>query len=64
MDFVIGLPRMSKGCDSIWVIVDKWTKSTHFLLRKTIYGMTQYARLYKDEIMCLQGVLITIVSVH
>lgn len=31
MDFVCGLPKTSKGYDSIWVIVDRLTKSAHFL---------------------------------
>ena len=31
MDFIVGLPKTSKGYDSIWVIVDRLTKSAHFL---------------------------------
>jgi hypothetical protein len=31
MDFITGLPRTVKGYDSIWVIVDRLTKTTHFL---------------------------------
>jgi hypothetical protein len=37
MDFITGLPRTSKGCDSIWVIVDRLTKVAHFILVKTTY---------------------------
>ena len=37
MDFIIGLPRTLKGNDSIWVIVDRLTKSAHFIPMKTIY---------------------------
>ena len=37
MDFIVGLPKISKGYDSIWVIVDRLTKSAHFLPVKTIY---------------------------
>jgi hypothetical protein len=37
MDFITGLPRSSQGYDSIWVIVDRLTKSAHFLPVKTIY---------------------------
>jgi hypothetical protein len=37
MDFITGLPRISKGYDSIWVIVDRLTKVAHFILLKTTY---------------------------
>ena len=43
MDFVVGLPKTQKGHDSIWVIVDRLTKSTHFLAVKTTYTVAQYA---------------------
>ena len=38
MDFVVGLPRTAKGYDSIWVIMDRLTKSAHFLLVDTRYS--------------------------
>ena len=62
MNFVVGLPRTSVGYDSIWVIVDCLTKSTHFLPVKTTYGATRLARLYIDRIVCLHGVPVSIVS--
>ena len=40
MDFVVGLPKTQKGHDSIWVIVDRLTKSAHFLAVKTTYSGT------------------------
>src|SRR6185437_12254255 len=46
MDFIVGLPKTSKGYDSIWVIVDRLTKSSHFLPVKTIYRAPHYAELY------------------
>ena len=62
MDFIIGLPRTQKGYDSIWVIVDRLTKSAHFLPVKTKYLTKQYAELYMDRILCLHGVPKTIIS--
>ncbi|WVZ64190.1 hypothetical protein U9M48_013752 [Paspalum notatum var. saurae] len=44
MDFVVGLPRTQKGYDSIWVIIDRFTKSAHFLPVKTVYrANTEFA---------------------
>ena len=62
MDFVLGLPRIQKGYNSIWVIVDRLTKSTHFLLVKSTYNMDQYAQQYIKEIVRLHGVPVSIVS--
>ncbi|XP_037497395.1 uncharacterized protein LOC110010929 [Jatropha curcas] len=50
MDFVIGLPLTPKRKDTIWVIVDKLTKSVHFLPVRTDFTMEQYVELYIDEI--------------
>jgi len=55
MDFVIGLPRTFKKHDSIWVIVDRLTKSAHVLPVKTTYTAPQYAALYIKEIVRLHG---------
>jgi hypothetical protein len=41
MDFITGLPRTSKGYDSIWVIVDRLTKVAHFIPVKTTYKGSQ-----------------------
>ena len=62
MDFIVGLPRVQKGFDSIWVIVDRLTKSAHFLPVKSTYTMDQYAQLYVQEIVRLHGVPNAIVS--
>ena len=62
MDFIVGLPRTSKGYNSIWVIVDRLTKSAHFLLVDTRYSAKKYAKLYFDWIVILHGVPLTIVS--
>ena len=62
MDFVSGLPRSSEGYDSVWVIVDRMTKSTHSLHVKTIYPVIKLAKLYLKEIVRLHGLPISIVS--
>ena len=62
MDFVVGLPRTSKGYSSIWVIIDRLTKSAHFLPVDTRYSAKKYAKLYFDQIVTLHGILLTIVS--
>ena len=62
MDFVVGLPRTSKGYDSIWIIVDHLTKSAHFILVDTRYAARKYAQIYFDQITTLHGVPLTIIS--
>ncbi|WVZ88955.1 hypothetical protein U9M48_035422 [Paspalum notatum var. saurae] len=53
MDFVVGLPRTQKGYDSIWVIIDRFTKSAHFIPVKTCYTAATYAGLYISRINTL-----------
>jgi hypothetical protein len=55
MDFIVGLPNTSRHHDSIWVIVDRLTKVTHFLPVHTTDKAQKYAELYIDRIMCLHG---------
>ncbi|GJY61865.1 putative reverse transcriptase domain-containing protein [Tanacetum coccineum] len=62
MDFVTKLPRTSSGYDTIWVIVDRLTKSDHFLPMHEDYKMDTLARLYLNEIVARHGVLISIIS--
>ena len=50
MDFIVGLPRTSKGYNFIWVIVDRLTKSAHFLPVDTRYSTKKYVKLYCDRI--------------
>ncbi|GJT05669.1 putative reverse transcriptase domain-containing protein [Tanacetum coccineum] len=52
MDFITKLPRTSSGYDSIWVIVDRLTKSAHFILMNEKYKMEKLTRLYLKEIGC------------
>ncbi|GAU42667.1 hypothetical protein TSUD_398730 [Trifolium subterraneum] len=62
MDFVTGLPRNQKGEDSIWVIVDRLTKSAHFIAVKSTYKASRYAEIFLEEIVKLHGVPLSIVS--
>jgi len=62
MDFVVGLPRTSCKFDSIWVIVDRLTKSTHFFPVKSTDTVEQYAQLYIKEIVRLHGTPVSIIS--
>ena len=59
MDFVVGLPRSRDGYDSIWVIVDRLTKSAQFFPVKATYSV---AKLYVKHIMCPYGVPVSIAS--
>ena len=62
MDFVTKLPKTSDGLDTIWVIVDRLTKSAHFLPIKESYKMERLTRLYIREIVRLHGVPVSIIS--
>ena len=62
MDFVIGLSRSPKGHKAIWVIVDRMTKTAHFIPVKMTYLLDQLAQIYIDEIVTLYGVLTSIMS--
>ncbi|XP_071933701.1 uncharacterized protein [Coffea arabica] len=62
MDFVLGLPRIQKGHDAIWVIVDRLTKTAHFLPVNMKYPLEKLAKLYMDEVVRLHGVPVSIVS--
>ncbi|XP_071921751.1 uncharacterized protein [Coffea arabica] len=64
MDFVTGLPRSQKGFDAVWVIVDRLTKSAHFLPVNMSFSLEKLAKLYTEEIMRLHGIPISIVSDH
>ncbi|KAG2383927.1 uncharacterized protein HKW66_Vig0153100 [Vigna angularis] len=62
MDFVTHLPRTVRNHDSIWVIVDRLTKSAHFLAVNLKMSMTNLAKLYIKEIVRLHGVPSSIIS--
>ena len=62
MDFVTGLPRTPTGKDAIWVIVDRLTRSAHFLAIRVDFSLERLARLYINEIVRLHGAPASIVS--
>ncbi|GJX30288.1 putative reverse transcriptase domain-containing protein [Tanacetum coccineum] len=62
MDFITKLPRSKSGHDTIWVVVDRLTKSTYFLVTREDYSMEKLARLYIDEIVARHGVHVSIIS--
>ena len=62
MDFVTGLPRTRRQHDAIWVIVDRLTKSAHFLPVSNDEPLDKLAQLHVEDIVRLHGVPISIVS--
>jgi hypothetical protein len=62
MDFIAGLPNTSRHHDSIWVIVDRLTKTAYFLPVNTTHKTEKYAEIYIDQIVHLHGIPKTIVS--
>ncbi|TYI22364.1 hypothetical protein ES332_A06G098300v1 [Gossypium tomentosum] len=62
MDFVTGLPMTPKNNDAILVLVDKLTKSAHFIPARTDYSLDRLADLYISEIVRLHGVPLSIFS--
>ncbi|GKF65891.1 retrotransposable element Tf2, partial [Tanacetum coccineum] len=53
MDFVTGLPRIFKKNNAIWVMVDRLTKSTHFLPIQQGYSVSKLAEIFQQEILRL-----------
>ncbi|GJV33830.1 putative reverse transcriptase domain-containing protein [Tanacetum coccineum] len=61
MDFITKLPRSKSGHDAIWVIVDRLTKSAHFLAIREDYSTEKLAKIYIDEIVARHGVSMSII---
>jgi hypothetical protein len=62
MDFIVVLPLTARKFDSIWVIVDRFTKSAHLIPVHTKYRVEKYAKIYIACVLCLHGVLKMIIS--
>ena len=62
MDFVTHFPRTSRRHDAVWVIVDRLTKSAHFLAVQMTFTLEEFYKLYIQEIDQLYGVPVSIVS--
>nr|GEU38390.1 putative reverse transcriptase domain-containing protein [Tanacetum cinerariifolium] len=61
MDLVTKLPKSSSGHDAIWVMVDRLTKSAHFLPIREDYKTEKLARIYINEIVAWHGVPVSII---
>ncbi|GJU57706.1 hypothetical protein Tco_1235472 [Tanacetum coccineum] len=64
MDFITKLPKTAAGFDSIWVIVDRLTKSAHFLPMRETDSTEKLTRLYMKEIVARHGIPVSIISDH
>ncbi|GJT84290.1 putative reverse transcriptase domain-containing protein [Tanacetum coccineum] len=62
IDFVTKLLKTSSGQDTIWVIVDRLTKSAHFLPMKETDSMEKLTRQYLKEVVSRHGVIVLIIS--
>lgn len=62
MDFVTGFLKTKKGSNSIWFIIYKLTKSSHFIPIKISYPLQKLEEVYISEIMKIHGIPLSIVS--
>jgi hypothetical protein len=62
MDFIMGLPITGRKFDSIGVIMDRLSKSAHFIPVNTNYKVQKYAEIYVAHVICLHGVPKMIIS--
>ncbi|GJR60613.1 putative reverse transcriptase domain-containing protein [Tanacetum coccineum] len=62
MDFITKLPKTTNGYDTIWVIVDRLTKSSHFLPMRETGPMDKLMKLYMKEVVTRHGVPVSIIS--
>nr|GEV43830.1 putative reverse transcriptase domain-containing protein [Tanacetum cinerariifolium] len=62
MDFITKLPKTTNGYDIIWVIIDRLTKSAHFLPMRENEPMENLMKLYMKEVVTRHGVPVSIIS--
>jgi hypothetical protein len=62
MDFIVGLPMTARKFDSIWVIVDRLSKSAQFIPINTNYRVQKFVEIYIACVLCLHRVLKMIIS--
>jgi hypothetical protein len=55
-DFIVGLPMMAHKFDLVWVIVDRLSKSAHFIPVNTNYKVQKYIEIYIAHVLCLHKV--------
>ena len=61
MDFMLGLPLIRRKHDSVWVVVDRLTKTTHCLPVRTDYSLDKLIEFYIKEIVRLHRIPISII---
>jgi hypothetical protein len=53
MVFIVGLPMTAHKFDLIWVIIDRLSKSAHFIPVNTNYKVQKYVKIYIARVLCL-----------
>jgi hypothetical protein len=62
MDFITGLPKIQRQIDSIMVVIDKLSKSTHFIHVKSTYKSINIAEIFMKDIFRLHGIPKMVIS--
>ena len=62
MDLITKLPKTQKGFDAIWVVVDRLTKSAHFIPIKETMSSEKLAVVFVNEIVARHGIPVSIIS--